>query len=139
MFDLILFRKEQHAETYRDHQQGELGDFEGHNLRGNGGADIGPHDDPDRLGHGHQTGSDEADHQHRGHRRRLDDRSDEGPGNCSHEAIGGQLGENHLHALAGYRLEGIGHLLHAEQENGQTAEQLHGHVAPLHFLIIGCG
>ena len=68
LLDLFLFGKEQHTETARDHQQGIFCDLEGDDLGRDGGADVGPHDDADRLCHGHQAGSDKTDYQHRGDR-----------------------------------------------------------------------
>ncbi len=128
---LVALGDEQHGEADGDHPQRRLGDLEGDDLGGDRRADVGAHDHADRLRQRHQPGRDEADDQHGRHRRRLDHRRHQRARADAHEAIDRQRREDALHALAGDGLEALLHLHHAEEEDGEAAEQFDGHHQPV--------
>jgi len=112
-------------ETGEDDGQGVVGDLEGDDLGGDRGTDGGAHDDGDGLLQLHQAGRDEAHHQYRGHRGGLDDGGGDGAGEHPLEAVGGHARQQFLQPLTAARLEGVGHQLHAVEEDGQAAGQPH--------------
>ena len=76
---LLFFAQHVHedadaGEEGDDLDEGDIGDDR--KIGGDGGADVGAHDDRRRLEQRHQPRVDEADHHDRGRRRALDDRRD---------------------------------------------------------------
>ena len=70
------------------------------------------------------------------------------PGQSRGEAVGGQPGEQGLHPSTGDRLQGLGHLAHAVEEQGQSAAQAGdqgadlqaaGYGGRIHEHTSGCG
>ena len=64
-------------------------------------ADVRSHDHADRLHQRHQSGGDEANHEHRGHGRRLDDGGDGGAGDRRGHPVLRQPLEDAAKAVAG--------------------------------------
>ena len=124
-------------EADRDEEQRVLRHLEGDDLRRDGRADVRAEDHADRLRERHQAGGDEAHDEHGGDRRRLDHGSHERAGQEPDEAVVGEPAENRLHPVAGDRLEGVGHLVHAEEEQGEPPEQPHQEREDLELR--GCG
>lgn len=101
--------------------EGEIGHVEretehGQNPCGDGGADVGAHDDTDGLAQFQEAGVYEADHHDRGGRRALDERGDADTGQDLCEWVGGHGGKDAPHAVAGHFLESVGEETEAEKE-----------------------
>ena len=118
-----LFEKDDERNADKGEQRRQRADVERDQKAGHRGADVGAHDDPDGLPQRHHAGVDEAD-DHDGRRRGgLDRRRDARADEHAEKAVGGQLFEDALHAVARCSLEAGAHHLHAVEEERETAEQ----------------
>ena len=87
------------------------------------GAHIGAHDHIDGLAQRHQSGVDKAHHHHRGGGGGLDHRRDSQAGEKARRFAGGQPAQHGFQSLTGAALQRAAHLVHAEEEKAQTADQ----------------
>ena len=78
-----------------------------------GGADVGAHDDPNRLIQCHHPGVDKAHHHNCGGRGGLDHRGDRRTYQYAQETVCRQPLQNLLHPAAGCRLQAGTHHLHS--------------------------
>ena len=76
---LGLFHKDGQHHAHKGDEGGQLPHVQGDEQAGDGGADVGAHDDPNRLVQGHHARVDEAHHHDGGGRRGLDDGGDGRP------------------------------------------------------------
>ena len=128
-----------------DHHHAQEGKYRRHGadvqrdeLSGNGGANIGAHDDPYRLLQCHHAGVYKP-HYHDGRcRRRLNHRRDAGTHSHTQEAVGSQPFQDSLHPVAGGVFQAAAHHLHAVEEQRQSSQQveqrLHSHLCNSLFL-----
>ena len=131
VFHLLGLAEKDHAEADGNRQHGILGHVECDDLGRHRAADVGAHDDPDRLRQGHDAGRDESHHQHGGDRGRVQDGGDEGAGNGPDDPVFRHRAQHGGHPVAGHRLEARRHLVDAEQEQRQSAEQAHQQAEPI--------
>ena len=96
---------------------------QGEDPGGDGGADVGTHDDTHGLLQSHNAGVNKADDHDGGCGGGLDHAGDGEAGEKTGEFVGGQLGEDHFQLAAGGALQGIAHHVHAEQEQAQAAQK----------------
>ena len=121
--NLGLLQKDHHGHAHKGEQGSHGAHVQGDELAGDGGADIGAHDDPHRLFQRHHAGVDEAHHHDSGGGGGLDDRGNARAHQDAQEAVGGQPLQNALHAVARRGLQAGAHHLHAVKEQGQAAQQ----------------
>ncbi len=120
---LLLLEKNNHRHTDKGEQRGDGADVQRNQLTGDGGADVGAHDDPHRLLQGHHARVDKADNHDGGGRRGLNDGGDTGSHQYAQDAVCGQTFQNAFHLVAGGGFQAVAHHLHAVQEKAQTAQQ----------------
>ena len=94
----------------------QLAYVQGDEQAGDGGTDVGAHDDPDRLIEGHHARVDKANHHDRGSGGRLNNSGDGRAYQHAQKAVGSQSLQNHFHTAAGCGLQAGAHHLHAVQE-----------------------
>jgi hypothetical protein len=121
---------EEHGGEAHPHQQErQLLDPEGEELDGDGGADVGAQDHPERLGKGQQAGGDEADQHQGGGRRRLDDRGHQRARTHRGQPGAGHASEQVAEMAARRALQPLADELHAvEQQSEAPEEREEGHV-----------
>ena len=88
-----------------------------------GGADVGAHDNTDRLLQGHNAGVDKAHHHDGGCRGGLDHRRNTKAQQKALEHVGTHPCQNGLQLAAGLPLQGLAHDIHTEQEQSQATQQ----------------
>ena len=93
-------------------------------LGGDGGTDVGTHDDGHGLPQVQHAGADQGHGQHDGGGGGLDDSGDQGTGQDAHEHIAGDFLQHPFQGCAGAVLQAVAHQLNAVEEHGQTAQQL---------------
>ena len=91
-------------------------------LSGDGGADVGAHDDADGLAQLHDAGVDEAHHHDGGSRRALDDAGDQSADADGFKDVAGDGFQGFFQFFAGHFLQGIAHGEHAVDEKPQAAQ-----------------
>ncbi len=94
---------------------------QGQDPGGDGGTDVGAHDDADGLGQIHQAGVNEADDHNGGGGGGLDHSGDRQTCQEAQQAVGGQLAQQAAQAVSGSALQAFAHQVHAEQEQAQAA------------------
>ena len=96
---------------------------QGQDPGGDGGADVGTHDDADGLAEGHDAGVDKA-HQHDGDGGGgLDGHGDADTQQQALEGVGGHAFEQALQLAAGHFLQALGHQVHAVEEESQATQE----------------
>ena len=95
---------------------------------GNGGTNVRPHDNPNRLGQRHQTSVYETDGDYGSDRAGLNQHGHESPNANRHEPIIGHGADHPPQAIAGNRLDALGQIFHAQQENTQTTDNGQDHM-----------
>ena len=93
------------------------------NPTGNGGADIGTHDNADGIGQLHDAGINKTDYHNCGGRGGLDCCGDQSAQKHTFKSSGSQLAEDDLQLAAGNTLKTFAHKGHTEEEEGKTAQQ----------------
>ena len=112
---------ESHQDTVTDRRAR----IETQDLRGDGGTDIGAHDDADRLIQGHDAGVNEADDHNSGRRGRLDHRGDGNAHQKGGENIACHLFQGAFQLSACGLLEAVAHRGHTVQEQRKAACQFY--------------
>ena len=90
-------------------------------LSGDGGADVGAHDDAHGLTQVRDAGVDEAHHHNCGCRRTLDDAGDQGADADGLKDVAGNCFQGFFQLFAGHFLQGVAHGEHAVDEKSQAA------------------
>ena len=111
--DLGLFHEDHHRYAHKRKQRRQNAHIQRDELPGDGGADVGPHDDPYGLTQGHHTGVDKAHYHDGGGGGGLDDRRDDGAHQNAQKPVGRQPLQDALHPVAGSGLQAGAHHLHA--------------------------
>ena len=88
-----------------------------------GGADVGAHNNIDRLLQGHQAGVDKPDYHHRGRRGALDNRRNYNPGYKPGQPACCKPAEKRPEPAPSPALQGLSHQIHAEQKQAQPAQK----------------
>ena len=123
MMEHGLFQEDDQHHAQECKQRCQCTHIQRNEVAGDGGADIGAHDDPYCLPQGHHTGVDEAHYHDRGGGGGLDDSGDAGTYQYAQNPVGGEFFQNLLHTVARGGLQTIAHHLHAVQEQRQTAKK----------------
>ena len=110
---LRLLDKDHHGHTNKGKQRGQFTHIQSNQQSSNGGADVGAHDDPNRLIQCHHPGVDKAHHHNCGGRGGLDHRGDRRTYQYAQETVCRQPLQNLLHPAAGCRLQAGTHHLHS--------------------------
>jgi hypothetical protein len=100
-----------------------VGDVEGDELHGEGGADVGAEDGGDGLLEGHDAGVDEAG-EHGDGGAGVGEEADGGAEDGALGAAAGGAGEDGAQGAAGGGAEAAGHDVHAVDEEAEAAEDL---------------
>ena len=116
VLQLELFHKDHQGHAYKGEQGSQLTHVQGDEQAGDGGTDVGAHDDPDRLIEGHHARVDKANHHDCGSGGRLNNGGDGRAYQHAQKAVGSQSLQNHFHTAAGCGLQAGAHHLHAVQE-----------------------
>ena len=98
--------------------------IDGQHQGGDGGTDVGTHDDTDGLRKLQQTGIDKADHHNGCGRRGLDDGCDQNTGQHAQKTVLGESLQQFFHAVARCLLQTIAHGVDAVEEQAKAAHQL---------------
>ena len=93
------------------------------NPAGDGGAHVAAHDDADGLVQLHDAAVDETDHHNGGSAGRLDHGGDAEAQEKALERVIGQLAQDLLQLAARLLFQSLAHDVHAEQEQGQAAQE----------------
>jgi len=89
-------------------------------------ADVGAHDEADRLRQREDAAVHEP-HDHHGHQRAgLHDRGHDGAGEHGEKAVGDELADEGAHGPARQRLDAAGHVFEAEEQQSQSADRPEG-------------
>ena len=135
---LLLIYKHGDGHTHKGDERSHGSDVQGHQLSGDGGADVGAHDDPHCLLQGHHPGVYESHDHDGGGGGGLDEGRDAGAHQNSDETVGCEPFQNFLHLFACGSLQAVAHHLHSVEEECQAAQQVQNvccfHNFPLHFL-----
>ena len=119
----ILLQEQVHGSA-REENHGCVGaEVKSGQLGGDGGTDIGTHDDADGLRQGHKRGVDEADDHHIGGRGALDHQRDRKAHQHGHEPVAGRLFQNDPQLVACGVAKAGGHERHAVQEQTYASQQ----------------
>ena len=121
--ELRLFQKYHHGHAQEGKEGRHSTYVQGDELSGDGGTDVGTHDDPHCLCEGHHTGVDEAHHHDRGGGGGLDDSGDHRTHQYAQHPVGRQLLQDALHPVTGRGLQAGAHHLHSVQKQRQAAQQ----------------
>ena len=113
------------------HQAVPLDAAEAQEPGGDGGADVGAHDDADGLAELHEAGVHEAHHHDGGGGGGLDHRRDAETQQQRPEGAAGHAGEDVFQPGARGLLQGVPHDVHAEEEEGQAPDEIQ-HVKNAH-------
>lgn len=92
--------KDHHGHADESEERGKGAHVQSNQLSGDSGADIGAHDDPDRLVQGHHPGIDEAHHHDCGGGGGLDHGGDDGAYQYTLDPVGGQFLQDLLHLVS---------------------------------------
>ena len=120
---LRLFQKHHHRHADKGEERRQHSHIQGDQLSGDGGADIGPHNDPYRLPQGHHARVDKAHHHHGRGRGGLDDCSDDRAHQYAQQSVGRELFQYPLHSIARRSLQAGAHHLHPVEEQGKPPQQ----------------
>ena len=119
---------EKEGQTDPDDGNGDVGEREfadeGDDPRGHGGAEIGPHDDPDRFEEGEKARVDKADDHHGGGRGGLHHAGDEQSRENRGEAVVRHRRHHLAHAVSRDALDALAHDFHAVEEDAEGTEDL---------------
>jgi len=121
--DPLTLAQDLHEHAHAHHGQRDIGEFEGDDLGGHGGADIGAEDHPEGLLHGHEPGIHQAHGQDRGGARTLNDGGNGRPGKDRHDPVRGKLLQYAAQSRPCYPLERIRHQMHPEEEEPQASKR----------------
>jgi len=100
---------------------GVVRQLEGHQLHGEGGAEVSAEHGGNRLRKVHQAGVDETDEHDRGSGG-MDKKSQQSSEGQAGEAVGGGFGQQDSQAGARGGAQPVGHDAHAQNEQGQSAQ-----------------
>ncbi len=123
--DPISLGKQIDERTDADDWQPVLADLHRQEPAGDRGADVGPHDDADGLGQCHEPAVDESHHHDRRDRAGLNQHGDDRSDRDGQQSVVGHGANQPSQAGAGHRLQSLGHVLHAQQEDTQSAYDDH--------------
>jgi len=110
----------------------------GYDPSGDGGADIGAHNDADSLTESQDARADKTHGEDDGGGGALDDGGDDGTGQNAGQNIAGELAQKVFQSVTGALLKAVAHDLHAVKEQGKTAQQLDYGKYCCHFVFLSC-
>ena len=125
---------EEHGTNYADQDEGggDLGQLQGDDLGGDGGADVSAEDDAQRLGQVHQASVHKA-HNHHGYGAgALDDGGDDGANQHAHQAVAGEGFQQLAHLVARGAFEALAQVVHTVQEEAEAAGE-HEEIVYVHI------
>ena len=134
MVDLGFFQEDHHSYAHKGKQRGQYAHIQRDELTGNGGTDVGSHDDPHRLAQRHHTGVDKAHHHNGGSGGGLDDGGNARAYQYAENTVGGEPLQNALHAVARRGFQAGAHHLHTVEEQGKAAQQPQDNGYCIHFI-----
>jgi hypothetical protein len=123
MLDLLIGDEKQENEADEGDGKRKFTDFDGHEPGGDGGADVGTHDDTDGLAERHEAGRYKADDHDGGGAAALEHRGDQRADQDADERIDGEDLQDAPHFFTGGLLQALPHEVHAKDEDGESAEQ----------------
>ena len=120
---LLLLGIEHQKRPDEDAGRGNAGYIQGDQDAGDGGTDVGAEDHAGGLGQVHDARVDKAHDHDRGSGRGLNDDRHEDAQQKAQKTVPGQLFQQVLHPGPAGDLQSVAHVLHAEQERAQPAQQ----------------
>ena len=123
MVELGLFHEDHQHHAGKSEERSQSAYIQGDQKAGDRGADVGAHDDPDRLIERHDPGVNKSHHHDRGGGGGLDHSGDHSAHQNTEKSVGGQLFQDAFHPVTGGGLQTGTHHLHTVQEQGKASQE----------------